>query len=118
VEYLPGVFPLRTILSEVSVSTDSPLSSSTVLQVYIDSFLLPVDLTTAKNVSLTYFVYFALGFNFVCGGKLPGLFGGKKGCSGGQTATNYFSTRMMFKNGGLGEVRFESIISVLLKSFT
>lgn len=38
------------------------------------------------------------------GGKLPGLYGGKKGCSGGDTAEDCFSSRLMFRTGGMGEV--------------
>ena len=51
-------------------------------------------------------VYFADGFDFADGGKLPGLFGGSrdscKGCSGeGRTC---FSSRLMWRTGGQGEV--------------
>ncbi|KAI8799288.1 hypothetical protein BJ742DRAFT_885415 [Cladochytrium replicatum] len=42
-------------------------------------------------------------FNFVMGGKLPGLFGGRKSCSGGDKAVDCFSTRYMFRQEGLGE---------------
>jgi hypothetical protein len=46
----------------------------------------PLDLTAANNVSLQYTVYFPPDFDFVKGGKLPGLYGGHKGCSGGNAA--------------------------------
>lgn len=46
----------------------------------------PLDLTKSRNVSMEYSVYFPHDFNFVKGGKLPGLYGGHKGCSGGNSA--------------------------------
>ena len=36
----------------------------------------------ANNASLEYSLYFPADFDFVKGGKLPGLYGGPKGCSG------------------------------------
>ena len=55
----------------------------------------PLDLSTAKTVTLSYQVYFPSNFNFVKGGKLPGLFAGRMSCSGGSGATDCFSTRFM-----------------------
>lgn len=46
----------------------------------------PLDITLAQNVTLQYSVYFSGDFDFVKGGKLPGLYGGHKGCSGGNSA--------------------------------
>lgn len=46
----------------------------------------PLDLSLASNVTLQYSVFFSGDFDFVKGGKLPGLFGGHKGCSGGNSA--------------------------------
>ena len=46
----------------------------------------PLDLLTARNMSLQYSVYFPSDFDFVKGGKLPGMYGGHKGCSGGNSA--------------------------------
>lgn len=46
----------------------------------------PLDLSIAQNVTLQYSVYFSGDFDFVKGGKLPGLYGGHKGCSGGNSA--------------------------------
>jgi hypothetical protein len=48
-------------------------------------------------------VRFQPGFEFVKGGKLPGLFGGTAG-SGGEHRTDGFSTRFMWRTGGAGEV--------------
>jgi hypothetical protein len=60
---------------------------------------------SADDVFLRYFVRFPDGFNFVRGGKLPGLFGGR--VTGGKKipdGTNGFSTRYMWRADGLGEV--------------
>ncbi|KAG1722332.1 polysaccharide lyase family 14 protein [Suillus paluster] len=39
----------------------------------------------------------------VKGGKLPGLYGGHTGCSGGAAAEDCLSTRLMWRPGGAGE---------------
>ena len=61
-------------------------------------------MTQATNVSFSYSLFFEDGFNFVKGGKLPGLYGGKSACSGGSAAENCFSTRLMFRKDGAGEL--------------
>ncbi|KAH8827006.1 hypothetical protein DL96DRAFT_1465150, partial [Flagelloscypha sp. PMI_526] len=64
----------------------------------------PVDITDASNVTLTYSIFFPADFDFVLGGKLPGLYGGHTRCSGGDDALDCFSTRLMFRPGGQGEL--------------
>jgi hypothetical protein len=64
----------------------------------------PLDLSNATTVMLEYSVLFPQGFQFNQGGKLPGLYGGPIGCSGGDSAVNCFSTRYMFRQNGLGEL--------------
>ena len=64
----------------------------------------PVDLSSAKTVILEYKLFFPTGFNFVMGGKLPGLYGGHPSCSGGNDAKTCFSTRFMFRTNGDGEI--------------
>ncbi|WWD03341.1 hypothetical protein V865_001393 [Kwoniella europaea PYCC6329] len=64
----------------------------------------PLDITKATNASLEYSVYFPPDFDFVKGGKLPGLYGGHNGCSGGNAAEDCFSTRLMWRAGGQGEL--------------
>jgi hypothetical protein len=55
--------------------------------------------------TLRYRLRFAPGFEFVRGGKLPGLFGGS-GNSGGRipTGSDGFSLRLMWREQGRGEV--------------
>ncbi|XP_064610897.1 uncharacterized protein LOC135475086 [Liolophura sinensis] len=60
--------------------------------------------TPRELATLTYDIYFAKNFNFVKGGKLPGMYGGTKTCSGGRDSSDCFSTRFMFRRDGDGEV--------------
>ncbi|KAG2009446.1 alginate lyase [Coprinopsis cinerea AmutBmut pab1-1] len=67
------------------------------------------DLTIAKEATLGYAVYFPEGFEFVKGGKLPGFFGGNSddesySCSGGRKDIACFSTRLMWRTNGAGEI--------------
>lgn len=64
----------------------------------------PLNLSDAKNVTMEYSVYFPVDFDWVKGGKLPGLYGGHTGCSGGAAAEDCFSTRLMWRQGGAGEL--------------
>ncbi|KAH9821157.1 family 14 polysaccharide lyase [Melampsora americana] len=64
----------------------------------------PLNISHATNVTFSYSVFFPLDFDFVKGGKLPGLYGGKTGCSGGANSDNCFSTRLMFRENGMGEL--------------
>lgn len=60
----------------------------------------PVD-----DAYLRYYLRFPEGFDFVKGGKLPGLYGGR--VNDGRKipdGTNGFSTRYMWRTGGAGEV--------------
>ncbi|THH30817.1 hypothetical protein EUX98_g3366 [Antrodiella citrinella] len=67
-----------------------------------------VDLTSAKEATLGYSVYFPDGFDFVKGGKLPGLYGGDSesgavSCSGGSRDNSCYSIRLMWREDGAGE---------------
>lgn len=59
----------------------------------------------SDSATLRYRVRFAAGFDFVRGGKLPGLFGGT-GPSGGRIpdGSDGFSLRLMWREQGRGEV--------------
>jgi hypothetical protein len=66
---------------------------------------LPLPDAPRDELYLQYFVRFQPDFDFVRGGKLPGLYGGT--VTGGQVipdGTNGFSTRYMWRGGGDGEV--------------
>lgn len=60
-----------------------------------------------QSVLLTYEVAFDQGFDWVKGGKLPGLRGGPNpdGCTGGNkpNGTDCFSARLMWRKDGKGE---------------
>lgn len=67
-----------------------------------------VDLTTAKEATFGYSVYFPSGFDYVKGGKLPGLYGGDSdseavSCSGGRRDDGCWSVRLMWRTSGKGE---------------
>jgi len=61
--------------------------------------------TPADHLFLRYRLRFADGFDFGKGGKLPGLYGGRK-IGGGHipNGSDGFSTRFMWRAGGAGEV--------------
>ncbi|PPQ70410.1 hypothetical protein CVT26_013827 [Gymnopilus dilepis] len=68
-----------------------------------------VDLTTAKEATFGYSVFFPEDFEFNLGGKLPGLYGGDTdegsiGCSGGSRSAACFSARLMWRDEGKGEL--------------
>ncbi|KAF5324676.1 hypothetical protein D9611_004090 [Ephemerocybe angulata] len=68
-----------------------------------------LDLTTAKEVTFGYSVYFPRGFAFQKGGKMPGIYGGDNddkatGCSGGRRDNGCFSSRIMWRAQGDGEL--------------
>ena len=71
----------------------------------------PKGLKGAEQACLTYQVRFEPGFNFVKGGKLPGLFGGEAP-SGGEKVDgeNGFSMRFMWREAGQGEL-YEYVVN-------
>ncbi|KAI9316688.1 hypothetical protein BX666DRAFT_1834234, partial [Dichotomocladium elegans] len=68
---------------------------------------LPFGQASYDGALLSYEVAFAENFNWVKGGKLPGIFGGfePQGCSGGNKADGQscFSVRLMWRELGAGE---------------
>ncbi|KAH8100339.1 hypothetical protein BXZ70DRAFT_184907 [Cristinia sonorae] len=68
-----------------------------------------VDLTTAKEATFGYTAFFPSRFDFVKGGKVPGLYGGNSdsealSCSGGRRDDGCWSARMMWRTNGAGEL--------------
>src|SRR5260370_24836247 len=55
-------------------------------------------------LALTYSIRFPAGFQFVKGGKLPGIYGGAPPFSGGNHNPGGWSMRLMWRAGGPGEV--------------
>ncbi|KAF9200111.1 hypothetical protein BGZ49_009677 [Haplosporangium sp. Z 27] len=71
----------------------------------------------SRYIRMEYQLYFEPGFNWVKGGKLPGILLGSEagcnaGCSGGGTAENCFSTRMMWRANGEAELYLYAAKSV------
>ncbi|KAJ7684407.1 hypothetical protein DFH06DRAFT_6283 [Mycena polygramma] len=64
----------------------------------------PLAIAQAQAVTLCYSVFFPADFDWVKAGKLPGLYGGRAACSGGDAALDCFSTRLMWRQGGEGEL--------------
>jgi hypothetical protein len=72
-------------------------------------------LTSAQNVTFGYSVFLPVDFEAVRGGKLPGLYGGKTGCSGGDAALDCFSTRLMWRTNNDGELYLVSCLAFLFE---
>ncbi|OAJ45070.1 hypothetical protein BDEG_28237 [Batrachochytrium dendrobatidis JEL423] len=89
---------LQASLSKLNIMQDSgPIIGGT------GFYAQPIDLSAAKTTMFQYDIYFQPGFDFVKGGKLPGIYGGHSGCSGGRNSQDCFSSRFMFRTGGAGE---------------
>ncbi|KAI0263749.1 hypothetical protein BC834DRAFT_791831, partial [Gloeopeniophorella convolvens] len=108
-----------TSANESAVSLESWSNSSSMLQLFYpegsinpsnkpkggaEFYAAPLSLAHARNVSFAYSVFFPSDFEWVKGGKLPGIYGGHTTCSGGDAALDCFSTRMMWRAGGDGEL--------------
>jgi hypothetical protein len=90
-------YPARSASQTVVRDTGAPSGGA---QAYLRYDGGPLD-----ALILGYYVRFPVGFDFVKGGKLPGLFGGT--VTSGQhipDGTDGFSTRFMWRAGGVGEV--------------
>lgn len=78
------------------------------------------DGSTFSSMLLSYEIAFEAGFDWVKGGKLPGLRGGlnSTGCSGGNQANGQdcFSTRVMWRANGSGEGISKLIYSPISRS--
>jgi hypothetical protein len=90
-------YPAGSASPAVSRKNRLPLGGA---QFYADLGISP-----KKSLRLSYYLRFSENFDFVKGGKLPGLFGGA-GNSGGEipNGSDGFSTRFMWRRKGGGEV--------------
>lgn len=64
----------------------------------------PFSSGSATDMTLNYEVRFPVGFQFVKGGKLPGMYGGVEPFSGGGHNPNGWSMRLMWRKNGAAEV--------------
>lgn len=71
----------------------------------------PVAIFPARSVRLSYEIFFPADFNPIKGGKLPGLYIGPPGASGGNHVSNEASCRIMWrKNNLLGGFMAEAYV--------
>lgn len=91
------VYPAGSASPEVSRSEGAPLGGA--------QFIANLGIYPQNSLCLSYNLRFSKDFNFVKGGKLPGLFGGTFNSGGNiPDGTNGFSTRFMWRRNGDGEV--------------
>lgn len=65
-------------------------------------YVYPFSNLNAQNATLEYDIMFPTSFNWVKGGKLPGIFGAKQSCTGRNPANDCFSARFMWGKNGNG----------------
>jgi hypothetical protein len=96
-QFLRVYYPQGSASPTVHRETAAPLGGT---QFYAKLGIAPQD-----GLRLSYYVRFSENFDFVKGGKLPGLYGGT-GNNGGDIpdGEDGFSTRFMWRSGGEGEV--------------
>lgn len=96
-KYLRVRYPAGSASPTVTKNDDAPLGGA--------QFFAGLNMQPRDALRLSYYVRFSNNFDFVKGGKLPGLFGGNVN-TGGQIpdGTNGFSTRYMWRRNGDGEV--------------
>lgn len=90
-------YPAGSASPTVTRNTGAPVGGA--------QFFADLGMQPQNSLRLSYYVRFPKDFNFVKGGKLPGLFGGTVN-NGGKIpdGTNGFSTRYMWRKDGDGEV--------------
>jgi len=95
--FLRVIYPKGSVSPTVTRQQGAPVGGG---QFYADLGIAP-----RNALRLSYSVRFSANFDFVKGGKLPGLFGGTA-TSGGKVpdGTNGVSTRYMWRQNGAGEV--------------
>lgn len=94
---LRAVFPAGSASPSVSREANVPLGGG---QFYADLGMPP-----QESLRLSYYLRFSDNFDFVKGGKLPGLYGGEGGSGGNiPDGQDGFSTRFMWRAEGDGEV--------------
>lgn len=96
-EFLRVHYPAGSASPSVSRKTGAPLGGG--------QFYAALGIAPQERLRLSYNLRFPTDFDFVKGGKLPGLYGGT-GNSGGKipNGRDGFSSRLMWRKQGLGEI--------------
>lgn len=96
-KYLRVRYPEGSASPTVNRKESAPLGGA--------QFFANLNMQPRDALRLSYYVRFSDNFDFVKGGKLPGLFSGKVSTGGKiPDGTNGFSTRYMWRRNGDGEV--------------
>ncbi|MFB2893577.1 polysaccharide lyase [Aerosakkonemataceae cyanobacterium BLCC-F50] len=96
-KYLRVRYPQESASPTVSRKDNAPVGGA--------QFFANLNMQPRDALRLSYYVRFSHNFDFVKGGKLPGLFGGTVNTGGKiPDGTNGFSTRYMWRRNGDGEV--------------
>ena len=90
-------YPAGSVTPSYSRKKNAPIGGA--------QFFADLGMSPTNTLRLSYYLRFSENFDFVKGGKLPGLFGGTQ-VSGGKIpdGTNGFSTRFMWRRNGDGEL--------------
>ncbi len=96
-ELLRVHYPAYSASPSVSRKSNVPLGGS--------QFYASLGISPQERLRFSYSVRFPVNFDFVKGGKLPGLYGGA-GNSGGSipNGSDGFSSRLMWRKNGAGEI--------------
>ncbi|MFB2938924.1 polysaccharide lyase [Aerosakkonemataceae cyanobacterium BLCC-F154] len=96
-KYLRVRYPEKSASPTVNRKEEAPLGGA--------QFFANLNMQPRDALRLSYYVRFSDNFDFVKGGKLPGLFGGNNNTGGKiPDGTDGFSTRYMWRRNGDGEV--------------
>ena len=95
--YLRTYYPAGSVTPSYSKKTGEPIGGA--------QFFGDLGIPSSDTLKLSYYLRFSDNFDFVKGGKLPGLYGGT-GNTGGNIpdGTDGFSTRFMWRTNGDAEV--------------
>ena len=90
-------YPLGSASPSISRKNNLPIGGA--------QFFADLRMSPKNSLRLSYYLRFSENFDFVKGGKLPGLFGGTEVSYGKiPDGTNGFSTRFMWRRNGGGEI--------------
>jgi len=96
-QFLRVSYPAKSASPSLTRKQQAPTGGS--------QFYARLGIPSTNKLCLSYFVRFPSNFDFRRGGKLPGLFGGKVNTGGNiPDGINGFSTRLMWRAKGIGEV--------------